>query len=279
MAANLPKKSPQSLRNRLHEIIFEADTPAGKAFDVGLLLLIVLSVLVVVLESVEAIRRDYAALFFYAEWTLTILFTIEYALRIYSIEKPWKYIRSFYGIVDLLAILPTYLSLVFAGTHYLITIRALRLLRVFRVMKLGQYLSESNVLMEALRSSRRKIEVFLGVVLMIVLIIGSAMYVIESKQDSGFTSIPRSMYWAIVTVTTVGYGDIAPVTTLGQFLSAILMILGYGVIAVPTGIVSVELAHASNPGPQKLNTQSCRACSKEGHDTDALYCKYCGEPL
>lgn len=279
MAANLPKKSPHSFRSRLHEIIFEADTPAGKAFDVLLLLLIVLSVLVVVLESVEDIRKDFAALFFYAEWTLTLLFTIEYLLRIYSIEKPWKYIRSFYGLVDLLAILPTYLSIFFAGTHYLITIRALRLLRVFRVMKLGHYLSESNVLIEALRSSRRKIEVFLGVVLMIVLIVGSAMYMIEGGQDSGFTSIPRSMYWAVVTVTTVGYGDIAPVTTLGQFLSAILMILGYGVIAVPTGIVSVELAHASDKSAKKLNTQSCRSCSKEGHDTDAWYCKYCGEPL
>ncbi len=269
---------PQSLQDRIHEIIFEADTPWGKAFDVSLLILIIVSVLVVILESVEEFQQQVPDLFFYTEWVLTILFTIEYGLRIYSIQKPWKYITSFYGIVDLLAILPTYLSLFFFGTQYLITIRSLRLLRTFRILKISHYLSESAILMEALKSSRRKIEVFIGVVVTIVLIIGSIMYVIEGK-DSGFTSIPRSMYWAVVTVTTVGYGDIYPVTTLGQFLSAILMIMGYGVIAVPTGIVSVELAHAAQKADQPLNTKACPVCSMEGHDSDAEFCKYCAGKL
>ena len=275
---NSPKKS-EALRSRIHEIIFEAETPAGKAFDVALLLLIVLSIVVVVLESVEEIRRPFAGLFFYAEWTLTALFTIEYFLRIYSIQKPWKYISSFYGLVDLLAILPAYLTLIVGGGQYFVTIRALRLLRVFRILKLGPYLSESTVLVAALHASRRKIEVFLGTVLTVVLIVGTMMYMIEGGQDSGFSSIPRSMYWAIVTVTTVGYGDITPLTVPGQFLSALLMIMGYGIIAVPTGIVSVELAQATADSRKKLNTQCCPVCSKEGHDNDAVYCKYCGGQL
>ncbi len=275
---NSPKQS-QSLRRRIHEVIFEAETPAGKRFDIALLLLIVLSIVVVVLESVEAISQPFARFFLYTEWTLTSLFTIEYFLRIYSIQKPWRYIRSFYGLVDLLAILPTYLTLFVGGGQYLVTIRALRLLRVFRVLKLGPYLSESTVLLKALYASRRKIEVFLGTVLTIVLIVGTLMYMIEGGRDSGFSSIPRSMYWAIVTVTTVGYGDITPVTVPGQFLSALLMIMGYGIIAVPTGIVSVELAQATAESRKKLNTQCCPVCSKEGHDNDAIYCKYCGGQL
>ena len=264
------------LKLKIHEIIFEADTPMGKYFDVGLLIFIVLSVLAVILESVQELDYKYHTLFFFAEWLFTILFTIEYGLRIYCVRRPWRYIRSFYGIVDLLAILPTYLSVVLAGSQYLLTVRALRLLRIFRVFKLGRYLKETRILMIALRSSRPKIIVFLGTVLTVVIFIGSVMYLIEGDSDSGFTSIPRSIYWAIVTITTVGYGDIAPVTTLGQFLAATLMILGYGVIAVPTGIVSVELAQASR---QQHFTRSCKSCSKEGHDVDAEYCKYCGDEL
>jgi voltage-gated potassium channel len=268
-----------NLRQKIHEIIFEADTPAGKAFDVGLLILIGLSVLVVMLETVEFFNLRFERLFFVLEWSFTIAFTIEYFLRIYSIQRPWKYITSFYGIVDLLSILPTYIGLFLPGTHYLITIRALRLLRIFRILKLANYLTESALLSEALRASKRKITVFLVTVMMVVIIIGSMMYLIESEQDSGFTSIPKSVYWAIVTVTTVGYGDIAPVTPLGQFLSAVLMILGYGVLAVPTGIVSAELVHAKTGVEKKLNTRSCPVCSQEGHDTDAEYCKFCGGKL
>ncbi|MEO0470655.1 MAG: ion transporter [Bacteroidota bacterium] len=266
-------------RERIHEIIFEADTPAGKAFDVVLLVLIVLSVIVVMLESVSEIGQPYQNVFRFLEWAFTILFTIEYGLRIYSIRKPIHYITSFYGIVDLLSILPTFLSAFIFGSQYLITIRALRLLRIFRILKLGNHLSESSILFEALKASRNKITVFLVAVMTVVLIIGSTMYLVEGGADSGFTSIPRSVYWAIVTVTTVGYGDIAPVTPLGQFLSAILMVMGYGIIAVPTGIVSVELAHAEEKMNKKVNTISCPTCGREGHDSDAIHCKFCGGKL
>ena len=270
-------KPALTVKEKIHEIIFEADTPAGKAFDVILLILIGLSVLVVMLETIDYFENERFETFFYVlEWSFTIAFTVEYFLRIYSIERPWKYITSFYGIVDLMSILPTYLSLFLPGTHYLVTIRALRLLRVFRILKLANYLTESTLLVTALKSSRRKIIVFLITVLMVVIVIGSTMYLIEGNQDSGFTSIPKSVYWAIVTVTTVGYGDIAPVTPLGQFLSAVLMILGYGVLAVPTGIVSAELVHAQSDIENKLNTISCPVCSREGHDSDAIHCKYCG---
>lgn len=272
-----PKK--MSTRERIHEIIFEAETPAGKGFDVMLLIFILVSVVVVMLESVDSISTQYKELFTWMEWAFTILFTLEYGLRIYSVGKPWKYIFSFYGWVDLLSILPTYLSLVIAGSHYLITIRALRLLRVFRILKLGNYLTESATLMEALKASSRKIIVFLGAVMTLVIIIGSAMYLIEGNSNSGFTSIPRSMYWAIVTVTTVGYGDITPSTTLGQFFSAILMIMGYGILAVPTGIVSVELAQVQREKDKLLNTTCCPNCAKTGHDFDAEFCKYCGSRL
>ena len=275
----MKENKPQTVKDRIHEIIFEADTPMGKAFDVGLLILIGLSVIVVMLESVEELSKHYPDTFFYLEWTITILFTMEYFLRIYVTGKPWKYILSFYGLVDLLSILPTYLSLFFTGSQYLATIRALRLLRTFRVLKAAPYLLEARVLSEALKSSRRKITVFLIAVLTVVLIVGSVMYLIEGGEGSDFTSIPRSVYWAVVTVTTVGYGDIAPKTELGQFLSAILMILGYGVLAVPTGIVSAELSHIKTKTEEQLNTTACPHCSREGHDTDADYCKFCGGEL
>ena len=268
-----PTTSPR-LRARLHEVIFEADTSAGKAFDVALLCLILLSVLAVMLDSVTWVNAGFGEWLYMIEWLFTILFTVEYALRLYSVRRPLRYALSFYGLVDLVAVIPTYLSLLIAGTQSLLVVRALRLLRIFRVLKLAQYLGEANVLMTALRASRAKMTVFLGAVLTIVLIMGAAMYLIEGEEH-GFTSIPTSMYWAIVTMTTVGYGDITPTTAIGQTLSAMLMILGYGIIAVPTGIVSAELVRA----PKTVSTQACPSCAAEGHDFDATHCKYCGVSL
>ena len=259
-------------KDRLHEIIFEADTRSGKAFDVGLLIAIGASVVVVVLESVVSIDAQYHDVLWAFELAITVLFTLEYMLRIASVDKPTRYVFSFFGVVDLLAIIPFYMSLAWAGTQSLAVIRALRLLRLFRVLKLGHFLDEANVLGRALANSRRKIMVFLGCVLTVVIIMGSAMYVIEGA-DSGFTSIPRGIYWAIVTMTTVGYGDIAPRTIAGQALASVVMILGYGIIAVPTGIVSVELSEAYR---KDVTTRACPSCLSHGHDNDAKHCKYCG---
>ncbi|MGQ4809844.1 hypothetical protein NKDENANG_03280 [Candidatus Entotheonellaceae bacterium PAL068K] len=259
----------------LHEIIFEADTPAGKAFDVVLIVSIACSVCTVMLESVGWVEALYGSLLRTIEWFFTILFTLEYALRLLCVTRPRRYVTSFFGVVDLLAIAPTYLSLLLPGSHYLQVIRALRVLRAFRVLKLALYLREAQLLKQALVASRRKIAVFLFTVLTLVVIIGSLMYVIEGKVH-GFTSIPRSIYWAIVTLTTVGYGDMAPQTSMGQGLAALVMILGYGIIAVPTGIVTVEMSRANSP---EVSTQACLACAAEGHDVDARYCKYCGTKL
>jgi voltage-gated potassium channel len=275
MTPSDPGLGSHGLRERLHEIIFEADTPAGKAFDVALLWVIVLSVVAVMLDSVAWVSAEFGPQLRAIEWVFTILFTIEYALRLYSVRQPARYALSFFGLVDFIAVIPTYLSLLVAGTQSLLVIRALRLLRVFRVLKLAHYLGEADVLMSALRASRAKIIVFLGTVLTIVIVVGAAMYLIEG-ETSGFTSIPTSMYWAIVTMTTVGYGDIAPTTVLGRFLAAMLMILGYGIIAIPTGIVTVELARMPKSA---VSTQACPACSAEGHDADAAHCKYCGAKL
>lgn len=265
---------PNSLRERLHAIIFEADTPAGRWFDIILLILIILSVLVVMVESVAEYADQFGRLFFWLEIFFTAVFTIEYVLRLYVVYRPWKYATSFFGIVDLLSLLPTYLAFLFVGSGSLLVIRALRLLRVFRIFKLGQFMREGAVIVSAMRASWNKIMVFLFFVLLAVTIIGSVMYLVEGQTNDAFTSIPRSVYWAIVTLTTVGYGDIVPQTAFGQFLSAAVMILGYAVIAVPTGIVTNELL---NEQSNKNNTQSCRFCGREGHDDDALYCKYCGE--
>jgi voltage-gated potassium channel len=262
-------------RARLHEVIFEADTRAGRAFDVALIILILLSVLAVMLESVGSVRARYGAELYAAEWAFTILFTVEYALRLTAVRRPLRYAASFFGVVDLLAIVPTYLSLLVPGSHYLLVVRILRLLRVFRVLKLAEHLTEADVLMRALRASRRKISVFLLTVLTLVVVIGTLLYVIEGGEN-GFTSIPVSIYWAVVTLTTVGYGDISPKTPLGQTLAAVVMIIGYGIIAVPTGIVTVELAQAAR---QPVSTQSCPDCSAQGHDADARHCKYCGAKL
>ncbi len=264
----------------LHEIIFEADTPTGKVFDITLLILIVASVLTVMLESIDSLASRYSRWFYIIEWGFTIFFTLEYFLRIYSVYRPRKYITSFFGIIDLLAIIPTYLSLFIAGTQYLLVIRALRLLRIFRIFKLVKFLKESSAIVKALNASRPKITVFMFFILVMVIIFGSIMYLVEGNQNTGFDSIPRSIYWAIVTLTTVGYGDISPVTNLGQFLAAVVMILGYAVIAVPTGIVSAEIIRGEGKEKEpSTNTQACRYCGKEGHDDDAIHCKYCGEIL
>lgn len=270
---------PPPRRNRwrmmLHEVIFEADTPAGKAFDVLLIISILASVVAVMLDSMSAIRLEYGRLLYLIEWFFTLLFSAEYILRLSCVGRPGKYATSFYGVVDLLAIIPTYLSLILPGSQYLLVIRLLRILRIFRILKLVPYLGEARLLMQALRASSRKIAVFLFTVLTLVVIFGSLMYVIESSE-SGFTSIPRSIYWAIVTLTTVGYGDISPQTALGQTLASLVMILGYSIIAVPTGIVTVEMSHTFS---RKISTQACPECSAEGHDDDAVHCKYCGTML
>ncbi len=265
-------------RSWLYEVIFEADTATGKAFDVVLLWSILLSVAAVLLESVEAIRTNYGPFLYAMEWGFTILFTIEYVVRTICVRRPWLYTRSFYGIVDLLSILPTYLSLFIGGSHALIVIRALRLLRVFRVFKLARYVGEASILMDALRASRAKITVFLLTVLSIVLIVGSLMYLIEgSHEGSGFTSIPTSLYWTIVTMTTVGYGDITPQTVAGKALASMVMIIGYGIIAVPTGIVTAELSAVSQQ--RRITTHVCPDCHREGHEPDAKCCKFCGVAL
>lgn len=256
----------------LYEIIFEADTKAGRLFDVVLIVSILLSVLAVMLDSVSVLQGKYGSFLYGVEWFFTILFSIEYILRLSCVERPVRYARSFFGIVDLLAVIPTYLSLFLPGTQYLLVIRILRVLRIFRVFKLVQYIGEARILMQALRASRRKIIVFLFTVLTLVVIFGSLMYLIEGAEN-GFTSIPRSIYWAIVTLTTVGYGDISPKTNIGQAIAAIIMILGYGIIAVPTGIVTVELSRIPE---QKAATRTCRKCGAGNHDNDAVYCKYCG---
>ncbi|HLL76239.1 MAG TPA: ion transporter [Pyrinomonadaceae bacterium] len=262
-------------RSALHEVIYEAETPAGRAFDVALIWLIILSVAAVLLESVRGVREGYGGALYVAEWVFTILFTIEYFMRLVSVRRPAAYAKSFFGVVDLLAIIPTYLSVLVPGSQYLLVIRILRLLRVFRVFKLGHHMTEADVLVRALRASRRKISVFLLAVLTLVVIIGALLYVVEGEEN-GFTSIPLSIYWAVVTLTTVGYGDISPQTPLGRTIAAAVMIIGYGIIAVPTGIVTVEIAQAARKGH---SGQACPECSAEGHDADAVHCKYCGERL
>ncbi|MGE3164016.1 MAG: ion transporter [Planctomycetota bacterium] len=263
-------------RETLHEIIFEADTPAGKAFDVALLAAIVFSVLAVILETVETIAVRHGPWLRASEWCFTLLFTVEYFLRLYCVRRRMRYAASFFGLVDLLSILPLYVSLFWPGAQTLLAIRVLRMLRVFRVFKVARFLGEANVLKIALSNSVPKVIVFLGTVLTFVVVIGAVMHLVEGDQE-GFANIPKSMYWAIVTLTTVGYGDIVPVTVTGRFLAALVMVLGFGIIAVPTGIVSAEIVQESRRRP--VSTQACRECSAEGHDIDAKHCKYCGAAL
>jgi voltage-gated potassium channel len=275
MTSGNPDKIFANMRQKLHEVIFEADTPAGKLFDLLLIVCIGVSVTLVMLDSVASIQKSWGESLYKWEWFFTLLFTVEYILRLVSVKRPILYATSFFGIVDLLAILPTYFSMFFPGSQYLLVIRVLRVLRIFRVFKLVQYLSEAKLLIQALRASRRKITVFIFTVFTLVIIFGCLMYLLEDPA-AGFTSIPRSIYWAIVTLTTVGYGHISPKTGFGQAVSAIIMIIGYAIIAVPTGIVTVELSHAFH---KKLTTQACPTCSAEGHDSDAEHCKYCGAKL
>lgn len=262
-------------RTVLHETIFEAETAAGRAFDIVLLWSIIISVATVMLDSVNGIRARIGDALLAIEWFFTILFTVEYAFRLISVRRPLRYALSFFGLVDLLAILPTYLSLLFPGSQYLLTIRVVRLLRVFRIFKLSAYVSDANILITALKASRRKIGVFLLSVTTLVIILGSAIYVIEGEEH-GFTDIPTSIYWAIVTLTTVGYGDLSPQTPAGKAIASLAMLLGYGIIAVPTGIVTMEI---SNSARKAVSTNSCPDCSAEGHDSDATHCKYCGARL
>jgi voltage-gated potassium channel len=265
------------IRKKIYAIIFGTDTPAGKVFDVILLSMIILSVTAVILESVAALRSLHHRFFMNTEWFFTILFSLEYLLRIYSSPKPFKYVTSFFGIIDLLAILPTYMGLIFDQATFLLTIRALRLLRMFRIFKLGRYVKEAVILVRALQTSTYKIVVFFGTVLTLVLILGSLLYLIEGEEN-GFTSIPQSIYWAIVTVTTVGYGDIAPVTVLGKILASIAMLTGYSIIAVPTGIFAIELGKAARVDKVRSSLR-CESCGHEDHDQDASYCKICGFKL
>lgn len=268
-------QAPSLTKTKIYEVIFESDTPSGKWFDIALLVLILISIIVVMLESIESLRTNYLTLFHTIEWVITILFLIDYILRIYCVTKPVKYITSFYGIIDLLSILPSFLAFFIAGGQSLMVIRGLRLLRVFRIFKLGTFLIHGNIIMESMRQSRGKIAVFMYFIIIMLMIIGATMYLVEGNQNEGFSNIPASIYWAVVTMTTVGYGDVTPLTNLGKFLSALVMILGYAVIAVPTGIVSASMINPS----RKVNGQACPHCSKEGHDNDAEFCKYCGGEL
>jgi voltage-gated potassium channel len=263
---------------KMHEVIFEADTPAGKLFDVILLWAILLSVIAVMLETVESFSDKHHQAMVVIEWVFTILFSVEYIMRLLSVAKPLKYATSFMGVIDLLSTIPTYLSLIIAGPQYLLVIRTIRLLRIFRILKLSRYISEANVLKEALRNSLAKILVFLGGVIILVLILGTLMYMIEGPEH-GFTSIPTAMYWTIVTITTVGYGDIAPATTFGQTVASMIMLIGYGIIAVPTGIVTGEIARSKIVRDDDVSRKACPSCSEEGHDYNASHCKYCGSPL
>ena len=272
------KKKEHTWQSRLHEIIYEADTPEGKLFDIILLILILGSIVLVMLESVTSFAAKHGDFLNYAEWVVTVLFTIEYILRIICIKKPAQYIFSFYGIVDFLSTIPKYLSLLFVGTHALVALRALRLLRIFRVLKLARFIGESNKLMKSLKASRPKIAVFLFAVFILSIILGTIMYLVEGDSESGFTSIPRSVYWAIVTLTTVGYGDIAPVTPFGQFIAALIMIMGYGIIAVPTGIVTAEYTKKELEEID-INSQVCLHCLASGHPDEAKFCYNCGASL
>ncbi|MBV1911465.1 MAG: ion transporter [Kangiellaceae bacterium] len=262
-------------REKLHEIIFEADTPAGKRFDVLLIVAITLSVIAVMLDSVEVIRFQYGGILDVIEWFFTIMFACEYILRLLSVRNPRLYALSVLGIVDLMSILPSFIALYYVGAETFLVVRVLRVLRIFRVFKLAEYLGEANTLMIALKASQKKITIFLYSIFIFVVVFGSVMYLIEGAEN-GFTSIPKSVYWAIVTLTTVGYGDMVPQTQIGQMIAATVMILGYAIIAVPTGIYSAELARAVK---SEVSNVACQNCSEEGHDVDAEYCKYCGAIL
>ena len=264
-------------REALYEIIFKADSVAGKSFDISVIVIIVLSVITVILNTVGSIEQEYGNILHIAEWFFTIIFSIEYILRLICCKRPVAYAHSFFGIVDLLAVAPTYISIFLPASHVLVVVRILRVLRIFRVLKLVKYIGESELLIDALRSSRRKITVFLFSVVTIVIIFGSIMYIVESP-DSGFTNIPQSIYWAVVTLTTVGYGDVTPQTHIGKAIAMVIMVMGYGILAVPTGIVTAEMTKAMGHH-NKISTNVCEGCGYRWHDDDAHYCKHCGNTL
>lgn len=268
----------ETLRHRLYQIIYQSHTPAGRWFDIALIILILSSVLTIILDSVAEISLQYREQLVTAEWIFTALFTVEYALRIFSIHRPIKYIASFYGLIDLLAILPSYISLFLPGSHYLQVIRILRVLRIFRVLKLVRFINQSNMLLNALLASRPKIAIFLFTISTLLVIFGSTMYLIEGPEN-GFTNIPVSIYWAVVTLTTVGFGDITPKTDLGRAVSALVMILGYAIIAVPTGIITTELSQEMKRQHTRHNQKTCPKCRKTGHEVEANYCCICGTEL
>lgn len=265
-------------RLRLYTIIFEADTRAGRRFDQWLIAVILASLVVVVLDSVREVAQDHRRIFSALEWLFTAVFTLEYAARLACVRHPWRYVTSFYGLIDLLALLPTYLALLVPEAHALIDVRVLRLLRVFRIFKLTAYMSEYQALARAMAASRRKILVFLSAVLMIVLVMGTLMYVVEGPAH-GFTSIPTAMYWAVTTMTTVGFGDITPKTDLGRLISSVMMLLGWGTLAVPTGIVTAEMTAQRFGRPSRPTTRTCHECLSEGHAPEAAFCQHCGAPL
>jgi len=273
----MTESAAPSLRTRLHTVIFEAETPAGQTFDLVLIGTILASVTVVLLESVEGVRAEHGPLLFRLEWFFTLLFTVEYIVRLAVVGRPLVFARSFFGVVDLLAILPTYLAILLPGAQSLVVIRTLRVLRIFRILRLAEFVGEARVLSIALRSARRKVIIFLVGVLSVVSFVGAILYLVEGEA-AGYTSIPMAMYWAVVTLTTVGYGDIVPFTAVGKTLASLIMILGYGVIAVPTGIVSAEMVVAAQQGARE-STEVCPACGREGHDREAVHCKWCGERL
>ncbi|MBD8525103.1 ion transporter [Pseudomarimonas arenosa] len=269
-----PAEAQNNWREKTYRVIFGHDTPAGRGFDLLLMLVILLSILVAVLDSVQDLHQRFGTLLYALEWGFTVVFTIEYVLRLLIVRRPIRYALSFYGIIDLLAVLPTYLSLLLPGTQSLLVIRVLRLLRIFRILKLAEYLREAGVLIAALRRSWRKIFVFLCVILSLVTVFGALMYVVEGPEH-GFTSIPTAMYWAVVTVSTVGFGDIAPQTTLGRMITSVLILIGYGIIAVPTGIYTAELTQ----GLRQLDARTCEQCQQLGHSADAKHCRRCGAAL
>lgn len=264
-------------KEKLFTVIFESDTRAGKNFDIALLILIILSIILVMIESIPSMLKEYDSFLYKAEWVITILFTIEYILRLLVVKKPWKYMTSFYGVIDLLSILPTYISFFIPQSQFLILIRALRLMRVFRIFKLTQFVRESMTIVLALKASSRRILVFLTFVVLLSIFLGALIYVVESPQNENFSSIPQSVYWSIVTITTVGYGDISPITPAGKLIASLIMLLGYAIIAVPTGIVTVELTKSART--EEAEAQACPSCGHSGHDPDARYCKYCGHAL
>ena len=277
MASQEKENNNSTWKEKLFSVIFEAETRAGKNFDICLLILILISIILVMIESVPSLLKEYDSYLYKAEWVITILFTTEYVLRIIVVKKPWKYMTSFYGVIDLLSILPTYLSIFIPQSQFLILIRALRLMRVFRIFKLTRFVRESMTIVLALKASARRIFVFLVFVVLLSIFLGALIYVVESPKNESFSSIPQSVYWAIVTITTVGYGDISPITPAGKLIASLIMLLGYAIIAVPTGIVTVELTKSART--DQAEAKACSSCGHSGHDPDAKFCKYCGHSV